>query len=946
MAQIKTKVENKTRDWLPYLKFKVGESCIYNGGVYVNTTGSNSEPGVGNDWIDTAPGLDLNGVSKKGSSTDEEIETNGYRKKGKTDKDLPTLGGNDIAISDVYIKVDSQDTLKSQTNLFDGKTFDFLGKKVRYDENATPDGVDVIAHDTLDGGFVVEHDYLLDARLFGLKEGQDNGYVFEAISTKIQSLGGDCVVVIPSGTYDSTKQIRITSNNVTIQLNGTINYTGDQKIHFIEVGTNGGTQLRNFRLLGQNGATISGYDELQGVTFVQNDAGNCCHVDNTLGVVIKDVAFNNGYVGCLQAARSASVIIDNCTATGSQNNNGISIAFGIANPTNEQYPQSLISNCKAFDCMDFGIASFASINVSFENCYAISCGNYDANQIDAGGGISMEDNAGVTNSITFNNKFKNCHAIDCKNQGFFITGNGVELDEFCTASGTLRDNSVGADPNFFNGNGVFVINAQNVKVRGTYNNNATDGVQILGDVNGLFFTGSVDITSKSNGRHGLFGRGISQLKINGGDYESNTSGGIRFQNNSATYNTGNGEIIGNNISTKFNGDEGSFFTGLKSVKIDNHYVEDEGGNGVRFENTETVRVNSIKAFTSDIGVFSNAVNIIASCTNGYIKDTDVWNLTVVNNAANKEEVVKKSDYNWNGTGKLKVNGNEVYHPGNLPPSITESQITGTERQYTQQQQFAIQQVTDEATLVWNLRGKQVAFLLATSGVGNTRTFFNTSLVNTINGGYSKLYYVQDATGGRNLVFDNKFVVSGEIDTRANKVTIIHLNISRDGSKYFVKLEPVEPIVTENLDTRASNLADDLNETEKNSIKEKIGLIDAGDFTPTLTVTGGATITSTLSYATYSKIGNVCAFTIKFTNIDTSAIITDEVFTVASLPFSTAQNTLADYFITDASGGNGSLKCEVMANEIQLDYVNFAYDGDGTSASELMISGSFIVDETP
>ena len=692
---------------------------------------------------------------------------------------------------------------------------------MRYDENATPDGVDVIAHSTLSGGFVIDHDYLLDARLFGLKEGQDNGYVFEAISTKIQSIGGDCVVVIPSGTYDSTKQIRVTSNNVTIQLNGTINYTGTEKVHFIEVGTNGGTQLRNFKLLGTNGATVKGYDELQGVTFVQNDDGDCCHVDNTLGVVIKDVAFNNGYVSGVQVARSASIIIDNCTATGSQNNNGISIAFGIANPTDEQYPQSLISNCKAFDCIDFGIASFASINVSFENCYAINCGNYDENQIDAGGGISMEDNAGVPNSITFNNVFKNCHAIDCKNQGFFITGNGVELDDFCTASGTLRDTS-GGDPNFFNGNGVFIANAQNVKIKGTYTNNATDGVQILGDVNGLFYTGFVDITSKSNGRHGLFGRGISQLKINGGDYENNTSGGIRFQNNSATYNTGNGEIIGNNISTRFNGDEGSFFTGLKSIKIDNHYVEDEGGNGVRFENTETVRVNSIKAFTSDIGAFGNAVNILASCTNGYIKDTDVGSLSVVNNATNKEEVLKKSDYNWDSTGKLKVNGNEVYHPGNLPPSITEADITGTERQYTQQQQFSIQQVADASTLVWNLRGKQVAYLLTTSGVGNNRTFFNTSLVNPINGGYSKLYYIQDAIGGRDITFGNNFVVSGEIDLRADKVTIIHLNISRDGSKYYVRLEPVESFITYT-DERLSNLVNDLTESEKQVILDKLGV---------------------------------------------------------------------------------------------------------------------------
>jgi len=56
--------------------------------------------------------FDLDETTKQGSETANIIETGGYKKQGKTDKDLPTLGGNDIAISDVYIKVDSQDSLK------------------------------------------------------------------------------------------------------------------------------------------------------------------------------------------------------------------------------------------------------------------------------------------------------------------------------------------------------------------------------------------------------------------------------------------------------------------------------------------------------------------------------------------------------------------------------------------------------------------------------------------------------------------------------------------------------------------------------------------------------------------------------------------------------------------------------------------------------------------
>jgi len=124
-------------------------------------------------------------------------------------------------------------------------------------------------------------------------------------------------------------------------------------------------------------------------------------------------------------------------------------------------------------------------------------------------------------------------------------------------------------------------------------------------------------------------------------------------------------------------------------------------------------------------------------------------------------------------------------------------------------------------------------------------------------------------------------------------------------------------------------------------KPEESIVSSGTFTPTLSVTGGATITATLSYATYSKIGDVFTFTIKFTNIDTSVSVSNEVFTVGPLPFSAANDTLADYFITDASGGNGGMHCAIIDNEIKIDYVSFTYDGDGTSASELIVSGSFI-----
>lgn len=51
MPQIKSKIENKTTSWESWKRFRVNDTCEHNGNTYVNLTGGNSEPGVGEDWI-------------------------------------------------------------------------------------------------------------------------------------------------------------------------------------------------------------------------------------------------------------------------------------------------------------------------------------------------------------------------------------------------------------------------------------------------------------------------------------------------------------------------------------------------------------------------------------------------------------------------------------------------------------------------------------------------------------------------------------------------------------------------------------------------------------------------------------------------------------------------------------------------------------------------------
>lgn len=51
MATQKTQAVSRTTEWSAKKRYKVNDSENYNGNVYQNVTGFNSEPGVGNDWI-------------------------------------------------------------------------------------------------------------------------------------------------------------------------------------------------------------------------------------------------------------------------------------------------------------------------------------------------------------------------------------------------------------------------------------------------------------------------------------------------------------------------------------------------------------------------------------------------------------------------------------------------------------------------------------------------------------------------------------------------------------------------------------------------------------------------------------------------------------------------------------------------------------------------------
>ncbi len=85
-----------------------------------------------------------------------------------------------------------------------------------------------------------------------------------------------------------------------------------------------------------------------------------------------------------------------------------------------------------------------------------------------------------------------------------------------------------------------------------------------------------------------------------------------------------------------------------------------------------------------------------------------------------------------------------------------------------------QTLTDASTLSWDLSTQQLAYLLATSAVGNTRTLPNSIIASGQDSGNYQLFFKQDATGGRIILFEDSFTVFGDFNLQANGVTVISL----------------------------------------------------------------------------------------------------------------------------------------------------------------------------
>jgi hypothetical protein len=129
-------------------------------------------------------------------------------------------------------------------------------------------------------------------------------------------------------------------------------------------------------------------------------------------------------------------------------------------------------------------------------------------------------------------------------------------------------------------------------------------------------------------------------------------------------------------------------------------------------------------------------------------------------------------YLWDDVNEVYINAS-----GGIDEAALENILVNTTRSYNNAQNAALSTLTDATTLTWDLLTQQGAYLLATSGVGDTRTLPNSTLFGIPAGSYAEILFKQDATGGRKIAFDTNFGdVIGTFDERPNEYTLILVKV--------------------------------------------------------------------------------------------------------------------------------------------------------------------------
>lgn len=380
-----------------------------------------------------------------------------------------------------------------------------------------------------------------------------------------------------SGGIGISSTWHIDTSNLKIKIDTDIRLTGTirQKTILIAADTSNApaSALFGIDIEWARGAKVDGNASAMDFEYAHGDGSDN---DSTIRFnrvdtfTVRGVHADNGPIDSFSIRQCRNWTVIDSAFTNSKEDNGFSVTtdwdpIGWERGNWDTYGFGTVINCIANRNEDFGMTAFNCSGVRFINCRSW------LNR----GGYSCEDSFTVKDVKYFDVQFISCIASKCVEQGFYIDGSGVRIDDGCETydiRGYAGDNS-----NAIFENGVVVASANDVYVGGKHRNCGRSGIAIFNGT-GTVMEIEIKATVRDNAYIGIRARGISRLRILRGTVvkgNGNTliggqySQGINISNSGgADYNQGAGAVIMIGVEIENSGAGGCIVDYVSAVTID------------------------------------------------------------------------------------------------------------------------------------------------------------------------------------------------------------------------------------------------------------------------------------------------------------------------------------------------------------------------------------------
>lgn len=396
--------------------------------------------------------------------------------------------------------------------------------------------------------------------------------------TKVNSTPFYCRALhIPfiQGGIGISAQWLVNASNISIYIESDIRLTSATRqktiLFAFDTGQAPAQSISNINVQWAKGCKVDGNGSAMSFSYSHGDGSDndsSIRFNRVDTFTARGVHATNGPIDSFSVRQCRNWIVEDCEFSVSKEDNGFSATTDWATYIRgdwDTYGFGSVVNCKAHNNQDFGMTAFNCSGVYFVN------GRSWSNKA----GYSYEDSASAPNIKYYDGKFVACTAYNCVEQGFYIDGSGVKVDDDCESfniRGFAGDNS-----NSLFENGVVVSAADDIYIGGKHRNNGRSGIGIF---NGVGMQMNITVAGEYSGNDyiGIRARGISRLRILPGTnvkLNGNTSiggffnAGINVSNSGgASFLDGAGAFICQGVMVENSGIGAIIVTNVSSVTID------------------------------------------------------------------------------------------------------------------------------------------------------------------------------------------------------------------------------------------------------------------------------------------------------------------------------------------------------------------------------------------